>query len=152
MRIFRMLGWLAVGALGACSNGDPALKVKQFHLRDISPDRDQDPFVRGEQQRRLFGAVTIEDRKLRLGEYYTAFWRNPAKGEPVRVVFEFRQAATGPEVMTQVRTFPGEATSGRGEFAVIGEDYAVRGRVLAWQVSVFRGGELVGQRRSFMWQ
>jgi hypothetical protein len=24
--------------------------------------------------------------------------------------------------------------------------------VLAWQVSVFRGGELVGQRRSFMWQ
>jgi hypothetical protein len=152
MRFFSSLGWLALTFLGACSNGDPALKVKQFHLREVSAERSQDPFVRGEEQRRFFGAVSMAERKLRLGQYYTVSWRNPAAGAPVRVVFEYRQAATTDKVLTLENTFPAAAKAGQGEFAIIGNDYQTNGRVLAWQVTVFRGDEIVGQRRSFMWR
>jgi len=152
MRFFPTLGWLALSFLGACSNGDPALKVKQFHLREVSTGNDKDPFVRGEEQRRLFGAVSMAERQLRLGQYYTITWRNPEVGAPVRVLFEYRQAATTNQVLRMENTFAGEAKAGRCEFAVIGKDYQNNGRVLAWQVTVFRGSEMVGQRRSFMWQ
>jgi hypothetical protein len=152
MRIFPTLGLLALSLLGACSNGDPALKVKQFHLREISSGNDEDPFVRGEEQRRLFGAVSMAERQLRLGHYYTITWRNPAVGAPVRVVFDYRQAGTTSKVLRMENTFAGEAESGQSEFAVIGKDYQNNGRVLAWQVTVYRGSEMIGQRRSFMWR
>jgi len=152
MRVFSTLGWLALSFLGACSNGDPALTVKQFHLREISSEKGQDPFVRGEEQRRLFGAVSIAERKLRLGQYYTIAWRNPQVGTPVRVVFEYRQAATTDKVLTMESTFGAAAKAGESEFAVIGDDYQANGRVLAWQVTLFRGSEIVAQRRSFMWR
>lgn len=152
MRLFPKLGWLLVGMVGACSHGDPALKVNQFHLREVAAERAEDPFLRGEEQRRLYGAVSMAERQMRLGQYYSISWRNPEVGAPVRVVFEYRQASTGPQVLSRSVEFPAGAKSGHCEFAVIGKDYAEHGRVLAWQVTVWRGERPVAQRRSFMWQ
>jgi hypothetical protein len=52
---------------------------------------------RAEQLRRFHGAVTAAEKRDRLGYYYSVQWNGPAEkaDEPVRIVFQYRQAATG---------------------------------------------------------
>ena len=48
----------------------------------------------------------MEEREARLGDYYTVRWNGPAgtESQPVRIVFEYRQAATGSNADVLVNT------------------------------------------------
>lgn len=149
-----MLILLAAFVLGACAGRKDALVVKQFQLRDQVRDLGDEPMVRMEKERRLRGAVSMEERRQRLGQYYTLLWQDPAGvGEgPVEVVFQYQQGATASRVKRMTREFPASAADGVAEFAVIGDDYFTGGRVLTWKATVFRGGRQLASRQSYLWQ
>jgi hypothetical protein len=140
--------------LGACAGPDDVLEVKQFVLRDQVRDAGEEPMVRMEKTRRLRGAVSMEQRRQRLGQYYTLIWRDPkgvGTGE-VEVVFQYQQGATASRVKRMTKRFPSSAGEGRAEFAVVGDDYFENGKVLAWKATVSRGGSELASRKSYLWE
>ncbi|HEX5790033.1 MAG TPA: hypothetical protein VFY13_02720, partial [Luteolibacter sp.] len=123
--------------LVSCASSNKALSVKQYQLRDQALDRGEDPMVRMEKERRLHGAVSMEERRQRLGQYYTLNWSDP-KGVnvgPVEVEFEYRQGGSGGEIKSMSQLFPPSETSGTVEFAVVGDNYFDNGKVLAWRAT-----------------
>jgi hypothetical protein len=136
----------------ACSNTRPALDVRLNHLRTIKPEGMDDPMLRGDQQRVLYGAVGINAQSARRGEYYTVFWHDASGNGPVEVVFEYQQASTGSKIKKGVRTFPAGETSGKAEFDIIGDDYLKGGRVLDYRCKLLRDGREVASKRSYLWQ
>ncbi len=107
--------------------------------------------VSHEKQRRLYGAVSLEDRKGKLGQYYTAIWALPAGGaEDGKLIFQYQQGKSGSRVKRMEREISG--TDGKEEFAVIGDDYFENGRVLTWKMSLISGGETVATEQSYLWE
>ena len=150
MKLFS--GFLAVLLLSACARPPEPLVVKQFQLRDQVPKTAEEPMVRMEKSRRLLGAVSMEERRNRLGQYYTLIWSDPDGQGEVEVVFQYQQGATASLVKRMVRSFPSSAREGKVEFAVIGDDYFKGGKVLAWKATLQRGGKVVSTRQSYLWQ
>jgi hypothetical protein len=145
---------LAALFLGACAGPPEPLVVKQFLLRDQERNSGDEPMTSMEKSRRLRGAVSMEERRQRLGQYYTLIWHDPAglgKG-PVEVTFLYQQGASASRVKRMTRSFPSTATGGTADFAVIGEDYFKNGKVLAWKATVTRGGREIASKRSYLWQ
>lgn len=128
--------------------------MKQFQLRDQQRNPGDEPMIRMEKERRLRGAVSMEERKERLGQYYTLIWHDPegAGQGAAEVVFQYQQGATGSRVKRISKTFPASAVEGSAEFAVIGENYFDGGKVLAWKASLQRGGRVLATRQSYLWQ
>jgi hypothetical protein len=110
--------------------------------------------VRMEKGRRLRGAVSMEERRQRLGQYFTVLWSDPggAGSGGVEVHFEYQQGASASRIKRMSRSFPASDTSGTAEFAVIGDDYFKGGKVLAWRASVRRGGRELASRQSYLWK
>lgn len=108
--------------------------------------------VRMEKSRRLHGAVSMAERHQRLGQYYTLVWHDPAgKGSgEVLALFEYMQG--GSAIKRMSKTFPADAADGVADFAVIGDDYFQRGKVLAWRASISRGGREIASRQSYLWR
>lgn len=128
--------------------------VKQFKMRDQERDNADEPLVRMEKERHLLGAVTMEQRRQRLGQYYTILWHDPTgvgQGNP-RVVFQYQQGATASLVKRMTKDFPSSAAEGTAAFAVIGDDYFKNGKVLAWKATLLRGDRELASRRSYLWQ
>jgi hypothetical protein len=150
MRISTLLGLIVLTA--SCANPDGDMRVKQFHLRDLSP-ADEDPMVQMEKERRLHGAVSMSERRQRLGHYYTILWQDPsdAAGTADEVVFEYRQSATGSAIKRQVRRVEAGTAPTRIEFAITGRKYLEGGRVLAWKATVKRDGSILASRQSYLW-
>ncbi|RYD22971.1 MAG: hypothetical protein EOP88_06020 [Verrucomicrobiaceae bacterium] len=140
--------------LGACAAPREALVVKQFQLRDQAPASTDEPMVRMEKERHLRGAVSMEERRARLGQYYTLVWDDPegAGQGNVRLLFEYQQGGSGSRVKKMVRDFPTSESHGVAEFAVIGDDYFKNGKVLAWKASFQRGGKTLATKQSYLWQ
>ena len=140
--------------LGACATTKQPLVVKQFRMLNQQTDAVEDPMVRGEKQRRLHGAVSMAERASRLGTYYTILWNTPlaTPADEVEVLFEFQQGTTASLVKRHVQRFPATQTSGKVEFSIIGKDYLKNGRVLAWQATLSRGGQVVATKISLLWQ
>ena len=150
----RIFSLVATVILGACAGPPEALVVKQFQLRDQARNTSDDPMVRMEKNRRLHGAVSMAERRQRLGQYYTLIWHDPTgsgAGE-VEVVFQYQQGVTARRVKRMSKGFPASAKEGTAEFAVIGDDYFSGGRVLAWRASVLRGGLEVASQQSYLWR
>ncbi len=128
--------------------------VKQFQLRDEERKAADEPMVRMEKNRHLHGSVSMAERRLRLGQYYTLIWNDPAGvgAGPVDVVFQYQQGATASRVKRMTKSFPAGDSTGIVEFAVIGEDYFKNGKVLAWKATVSRGGRELASKRSYLWQ
>ena len=140
--------------LGSCAGTDKTLTVKQFYLRDQEDDEHTDPMVRGEKNRILYGAVSMAERKDRLGQYYTILWNDAAgvgQGE-VEVLFEFQQGKTASKIKKRSQTFPSSDASGKAVFSVIGDDFYKSGKVLAWRATISRGGKTLAQERSYLWK
>lgn len=145
---------IAVSLLTACAGPREALVVKQFQLRDQVIDPNSDPMVRMDKERRLHGAVSMAERRDRLGQYYTLLWSDPAgvgQGK-AEVVFQYQQGATASLVKRMVKSFPASDVEGTAEFAVIGENYFKNGRVLAWKATLHRGNKIIATRQSYLWQ
>ena len=148
--------WMAALAglvLVGCAGTKDPLVVKQYTLRDATVPSMDDPMVRGEVLHRLYGAVSWSERLDRIGQYYTVLWSDPqGVGRPVRVVFEYQQAASGDAVKRQVLKFAPEDASGKAEFRIVGEDFRKNGRVLAWRISLWRGEKEVAGEQSYLWE
>ena len=128
--------------------------VKQFQLRDQESGTTDEPMVKMEKGRRLHGAVSMAERRNKLGQYYTLLWHDPAGANQgdVEVIFQYQQGATASRVKRMVRGFPATATEGTAEFAVIGDDYFKGGKVLAWKATLQRGKRVIATRQSYLWQ
>lgn len=138
----------------ACSAPPEALIVKQFQLRDQSPVSTDEPLVRMEKERRLRGAVSMAERREKLGQYYTLLWNDPAgagQGD-VEVIFQYQQGKSASRVKRMTKTFPAGDREGKAEFAVIGEDYFKNGRVLAWKATLQRGKRVIATKQSYLWE
>jgi hypothetical protein len=153
-RVKHYIPFLAAILLGACAGPPETLAVKQFVLRDQERETNEDPMVRMEKARRLHGAVSMTERRQRLGQYYTLVWHDPdgAGNGAVEAVFEYQQGATASRVKRMTKSFPASDASGIADFAVIGDDYFTGGKVLAWRASVRRGGRELASRQSYLWR
>lgn len=137
----------------SCAN-PPPLNVTSYVLRDQAHHGDgADPMARNEKLRRLHGAVSMEERKNLLGQYYTINWNDTdIKKGPASITFEYQQGTTGSQVKTQRHNFAKIMTHGTSEIAIIGDDYFQGGRVLAWRATLRRGDETITTRQSYLWQ
>lgn len=143
--------FLALCLLAACSSETEPLVVKQFTLRDQNTTVMDDPMVQNEKLRRLYGAVSMEERKGRLGQYYTVLWNDPnTAGSKREIRFQYQQG--GSRVKTVTRSLPSDQTSGKEEFAIIGDDYFKNGRVLAWKIDFTANGEVIASKQSYLWE
>lgn len=149
-RLFRLTPFLAAAMLAGC--GAPMLDVRPTHLRNLEVEDTDQPMIRGDQRRLFYGAIGVREEEQRLGHYYVVLWNEDSGGEPVRVVFEYQQAATASLVKRQEQTFGAGETSGRAEFRIVGDDYLKGGRVLAWRCRLFRGEAELASRHSYLWE
>ncbi|MCP5536369.1 MAG: hypothetical protein H7A51_09070 [Akkermansiaceae bacterium] len=140
------------GLLNSCSSTD-VMEVRQYHLSSVNPVHKDARMIRGEQMYRLRGAVTLEERQARLGQYYTVIWKNPtASTEPLRIIMDYQQTATGSKPLRMMRDLPGNQSSGRCEFNVTSEAYRVGGRVLSWRIRMMQGDRVLAEKRSYLWR
>ncbi len=138
-------------AIVSCAGTPEPLTVKQYVLRNQDPDKDKDPMARNEKQRRLHGAVSMEERKQRLGQYYTVLWFDPkTAGFKREIVFRYQQG--GSRIKEMRRTLPMDAGQGKEEFSIIGDNYFNNGRVLAWKIDLLANGSTVASKQSYLWE
>lgn len=145
---------LALSFLTACAGPRDALVVKQLQLRDQVTDTSDEPMAKMEKERRLRGAVSMAERRDRLGQYYTLIWSDPAgvgHGQ-AELIFQYQQGTTASLVKKMTKQFPAPDAEGIAEFAVIGENYFKNGRVLAWKATLQRGKQVIATRQSYLWQ
>lgn len=149
----KILVLLCALVLAACSGVPQTLVVKQFTLRDDATGNVEEPLVRQEKLRRLYGAVSAEERKGRLGQYYTVLWNSPETAGSTREIrFDCLQAGSGSRIKTMQRALGESMRDGKEEFSVIGEDYFTNGRALAWKVSFISAGQTVATEQSYLWE
>jgi hypothetical protein len=137
--------------LASCSAPVEPLMIKQFTLRDQETSVADDPMVQNEKLRRLHGAVSIEERKQRLGQYYAVLWNADAAAEK-KIVFRYQQGASGSRIKEMHRTLPTGSSSGKEEFSIIGDNYLKNGRVLAWKIDLTANGETIASKQSYLWE
>ncbi len=140
--------------LAACTAAPEALLVKQFKLRDEVVNSQEQPLIRMEKLRRLHGAVSMEERRKKLGQYYSIYWNDPAavgQGN-VELIFQYQQGTSGSRIKQMTRKFPASDSKGEAEFAVIGDDYFIGGKVLTWKATLRRGNREIASRQSYLWQ
>lgn len=150
MRVMAVAACLSL-ILASCSSREP-LKVKQFTVRRVDANWNDDLFIRGEVQKRLYGAVEKEEREKRVGQYYSVRWRANSAGGPVKIRFQYRQAVSGSKIYEIAQSVTPSLGSGVVEFSVAGDAYLKGGRVLAWQVLSSQDGQELGRQRSFLWE
>jgi hypothetical protein len=131
---------LSVLTIGCAKTTDP-LVVKQQTVRDQGMEREDDPMLRHERIRRFHGAVSMEERRQKLGQYYTILWQADA-GAKKEVLFEYQQA----------KSLDASASSGKEEFTVIGDNYFDNGRVMTWKVSLIVDGQTISSKQSYLWE
>lgn len=140
--------------IAACAGPPETLVVKQYVVRNQEASESDEPMVRMEKSRRLHGAVSMAERRQRLGQYFTLLWHDPdgaGLGE-VEVIFKYQQGASASRVKVMKKTFPANAAEGVAEFAVIGDDYFNNGKVLSWRASITRDGRELASRQSYLWR
>lgn len=138
-------------ALASCGGAPEALVVKQFTLRDQDVSTENDPMVQNTKTGRLYGAVSVEERKQRLGQYFRVLW-SADSGLEKEVIFQYQQGASGSLVKRMERRIPAGSARGVEEFGVIGDDYFDNGRVLAWKMTLRAGGEVISTKQSYLWE
>jgi hypothetical protein len=140
----------------SCAKTPQGLTVSTYHLRESMFQENDDQMVRGEVQRYLHGAVTVEERSQKIGQYYHVTWKQSDQltaglAGKTEVVFEYLQAASGSKVKRIVQRAQSPAHAD-AYFTIAGKDYAKNGRVLAWRVSVHNNGETLGSKQSYLWR
>ncbi|MEY2562064.1 MAG: hypothetical protein QOH88_257 [Verrucomicrobiota bacterium] len=100
---------------------------------------------------RMYGAITEADKQQRMGNYFDFFWRakRPAN---LTVRLEYRQDKLRSFVQAREVTYKNAKGNFKTEFAVIGDDYANDGRVIAWRCLLIENGKIVAQNLSYLWE
>ena len=149
-RCSRYLLLLLVVLISSCGTQEMGLQVKQYHLRERMFEEDSDPMARGEVRRFLHGCVTVEEKLQKVGQYYHVIFRQD-ETQAVETIFEYRQAATGSKVIRSSRKSPASKEI-HEYFAINGDSYRKKGRVLAWRVRIISHGKTIASEHSYMWR
>lgn len=143
--------------LTACSSnapsGDTVMKRPDYYYLDPSVRvQSADEMVNFESQHRLYGAVTKEERNLREGHYYAFPWTTSDKTSDASLLFEYRQQNTGATV--HALRVPTERVRRKNvtHVEIIGEPFALNGKVTAWRATVERNGSGVASKQSYLWE
>lgn len=142
-----VLGFLIIG----CAKNTDPLVVKMQIVRDQNTLNKEDPMVDHEKAIRLHGAVSMQERRQRLGQYYTVLWKADA-GVNKEILFEYQQANSGSKIKTIKRHLDVDALSGKEEFSVIGDNYFDNGRVLTWRITLIADGKTIATKQSYLWE
>lgn len=144
---------LASAAPGAFGRGGFAFdRVKITVVRQIPAASSTDRSIAFHDRRRLWGAISNEERRQRFGKYFVVDWEAPDNNtEPVVVRFEYRQQKTGATVNTMEQTIAGAQGSVFTEFAVVGDAWETNGEVTSWRLTLLVNGEAVASQPSFLW-
>jgi hypothetical protein len=110
-----------------------------------------DASISFERSYRLFGAVTALDQRQRFGDYFDFFWRAKRDAD-VTVRLEYKQEKLRAFVQARELSYVHAKGNHKTEFAVIGDDFADDGRVIAWRCLLIEGGRIVAENRSYMWE
>ncbi len=140
----------------SCVTKNQILQVDKFTLRTIKLEGSDTAMVRGDQQKRLYGAVTINEHKQRIGQYYLLRWNlnhTPTynTAPTPQITFKYKQASTGAKIKTASHTFPKGTRKGKWPFNNIGKNYLKGGRILAWRAELTLDGQLIDSKESFLW-
>ncbi|MGJ8655889.1 MAG: hypothetical protein ACSHX6_05500 [Akkermansiaceae bacterium] len=144
------------GTIG-CSTENQNLYVDKFTLRSIKIEDNDAAMVRGDQQKRLYGAVSIKEHQQRIGQYYRIRWNLLDQPEitdwnrQAQLVFRYKQASTGSKIITAAKTYPIGTKQGKWAFNNIGKDYSIGGRILAWRTDLIYGGQIISTKESYLW-
>jgi hypothetical protein len=68
------------------------------------------------------------------------------------VRLEYRQDKLRSFVQAREVTYKNVKGNHKTEFAVIGDDYANDGRVIAWRCLLIENGKIVAQNLSYLWE
>jgi len=143
----------------SCSSQVENIVVDKFTLRNHQIEKNDIAMVRGDQQKRLYGAVTLKEHQERLGQYYEISWNLKGKEHLANqetngalIVFRYRQAETASKLKLISKQYPVGIKKGKIDFQIIGEDYIKKGRVLAWKAELVLGGRVIDSEQSFLWQ
>ena len=148
VRFFLVLAlWSTVSCASRPATG--ITRVKIYRLDPTAVPDAAEPSIPFEQKHYLYGAVSDEDREARRGNYYSVFFRTADHSTPVRARFAYRQSATGFKVHVQEADV--DPRAGVVRFAVSGDEYRQRGRLLGWNVTLTQGGHALGEHKSYLW-
>lgn len=153
--VLRLLPVLAVAALFSSCASKPSVgftKVKIYRLDPAKRVVAVDPSIPFEQLHRLYGAVTTSEREARRGNYYTFFWKAQDTKNPVQLRFDYLQSATGFQKKVKTLDVKDVHRSNVTEIGVIGNEFIQGGKVLAWQATLSQNGQIIGQRKSSLWE
>ncbi len=146
----RFLSILSVSVLlSSCSK----FTVAQFHLRDRQMAIQNVDAIKAETKYRFGNAVSSQEYRDKLGQYYVCRWSTSIADDQrgtVVVELNYRQAKTGQEIQSKSQEV--SARKGKVEFAITGDEYLQRGKVLAWQAEVKQNGRVLASEQSFLWE
>ena len=98
-----------------------------------------------------YGAITKDQLKKRKGHYFVINWKNGGEAEDLILRFDYRQEKSTDRTNTLEIAYPAARGDLRGMFSVRGEAYEKFGRVNSWRISVLRKGQIVAEKKSFIW-
>lgn len=154
MRALYFLAMVSTLLSVSCTSHKSEVDVRTYHLKDVKRIDRENKVVRAEQQKRLRGAISNSEMAARKGHYYMIDWdvRQHSVTDPIRVIFRYHQAATGATELKMTENFMESETKGSCEFAIVGELYQKKGRVLDWRVEVYSGAQLLASEQSYLWE
>ncbi len=141
-----------IAILSSCASKQ-TLQMDSFLLKDTNVERSLTSLLRGEERKRLYGAVSVKEQRERLGLYYTARWNDKELANVGGVLkFEYLQHVTGASVQVMEHEIEPGQTKGSFDFKVIGKEYFTKGRVLAWRLTYWRSGKVIASEQSYLWE
>ncbi len=150
---FSLLVWTS-----GCASGPDKVgftKVKYYHLKEQNRRAESmsiDPMLRFERQHFLHGAVTVEEKRDRVGHYYTMFWNAGPHRGPVTLRFAYRQSKAGERIFTHEQLVKDVKARNTTSFRITGGNYHRFGRVVAWEATLLESDRVIDTTRSFLWK
>lgn len=95
----------------------------------------------------------IESTPRVSGMRFHVMWGAPSD-RPISVKLETRglDGNTGKEIrQAWVQAYPIDAHRGTTVFDIIGESWKKQGKMMAWRATLWQGGQVMAERKSFLW-
>lgn len=124
--------------------------LEYVHDPEVTPEAD-DRSLRFEKKYHNFGAVTQVQRRAKRGHYFYVNWHTKQRVSDVKVRFEYRQKNTKDKLYVLEVPFSDVKGWQKAVFEVVGEAYFTQGVVTSWRALVMQGGQIMAERRSFIW-
>ena len=151
--LFLLIAGAALILSSCASTSGPVkiTKVNPYHLDSTRIVATDDRMVEFEHRRHLHGAVTRDEYRSKMGQYYSVFWKSTTK-QPATVRLDYRQGSTGSQVLSKELFIAKPKRSNVTKFEVTGDEYWNGGKVTQWKALVIENGTVVAEYKSYLWK